>query len=757
MSLSIRSSISFYNRVSNIGSKDIMPLDIFLEYIGDGKWEDVTHAIRRCTDKEEKERLKKAAPSVTVSGTFTERTDNGLQEHSGYIAVDIDKLDNPETLKAVLTKDKYVAACFVSIGGKGLCVLFKINPEKHREAFQGISEYLFSTYEIICDPTSINVSRPRFVSYDPHIHIADKVEKFAIYPKEKPPKKIAKIVFSGSDFDYILQQIVSKRLNITQDSYHTWYRICFAVGHKFGEAGRQYFHIISQYSSKYDANICDKQYTACLKHHENHGSANGIDIATFYYYCKGAGLEIYSERTMKIAFSASQGKKAGLSVQSIEENLKKFEEVEGEDVADIIKQVMDGNIQIDADNLIEQLELWIRQNYSLQRNEITRYIENNGVPLQKADLNSIFIKAKKILDKLTFELVDRLINSDFVPTYNPFKVWFAEHVTSSEEGAIPELKSLLCVYPKGNFDPKNTPIPALTALFSTIKTKSSEFALYFGIRWFTGVVHSIYGGHNPLMYVLSGEIQNTGKTEWWRRLLPPELKPYYAESKLDAGKDDEILMTQKLIIMDDEMGGKSKREEKRLKELTSKQVFSLREPYGHNNVDLVRLANLGGTGNDGGLLSDPTGNRRIVPVKVFGIDIDAYNAIDKRRLLIEAYMLYKAGFKWQLDREDIKYLGHDTEEFEVAVSEAELLMKYFCTGTAELTATDIKIILEKHTQQKLSLDRIGKELKRLGYEQKHIKIGSSTKRVYLVKCLLNNNELTPPKPSEDEEEDNLPF
>lgn len=757
MSIALRNSISFYNRVSNIGSKEIMPLDIFLEYVRDGKWEDVVHTIRREENKDKKEELKKAAPSVTVSGVFNERTDAGLKDHSGHIAVDIDKLDDPEKIKKVLKKDKYVAAAFRSIGGQGLCVLIKINPDKHREAFQGISEYLFSTYQIICDPTSINVSRPRFVSFDPHIYIADKSEKFAIYPKEKPPKKINNIVYSGEDFQSILNQIVSKRFNITNDSYHTWYRICFAIAHKFKEEGRQYFHIVSQYSSKYDPAVCDKQYSACLNH--KGGSHTDITIATFYHYCKGAGLEIYSERTMKIAFTASQGKKAGLSVPDIAANLKKFEDIDGEDVEDIIKQVIDGNIKLGGDTIIDELELFIRQNYSLQRNEITRYIENFGEPLQKKDLNSIYIKAKKILDKLTFELVDRLIDSDFVPTYNPFKVWFAENVTSQEEGAIPALKNMLTVLPKGNFDPKNTPLPALTALFSSINTKSSEFAFYFGIRWVVGIVACVYERtDNPLMYVLSGMEQNTGKTEWYRRLLPKELKKYYAESKLDRDKDDEILMTQRLIIMDDEMGGKSKREEKRLKDLTSKQVFTLREPYGHSNVDLPRLASLGGTSNDDGLLTDWSGNRRVVPVKVYSIDFDMYNGADKNQVLIEAYQLYKAGFEWRLTKEDIKYLGQDTDEFQVAVSEGELLMQYFTQGTQEMTATAIKVILEKHTQQRIGLDRIGKELKRMGYEQKHVRMSGGTKRVYLVKCLINNkDESSSPLNNAEHEEDNLPF
>src|SRR5690606_8591490 len=122
------------------------------------------------------------------------------------------------------------------------------------------------------------------------------------------------------------------------------------------------------------------------------------------------------------------------------------------------------------------------------------------------------------------------------------------------------------------------------------------------------------------------EKQGTGKTEFFRRLLPPELRQYYAESKLDAGKDDAILMTQKLIIMDDEMGGKSKKESKHLKELTSKQVFTLREPYGRMNVDLQRLAVLCGTTNDLEILND-LHNRRQIPIEVYGIDHEAYNAI----------------------------------------------------------------------------------------------------------------------------------
>jgi len=725
--------ISIYDRVSNIKSKKTIPFDLFLEAVRDGTWQDIVLPLRALKDKEEREAAKKKAPSVTISGKFNERTDNNIETHSGFIGIDIDNVDDINNLKEIVCCDKYVVSAFTSISGRGLCLIFKINPDRHREAFQGISEYLYSNYKLICDPTSINISRARFVSYDPEIYIAAQYEKFAKYPKNKPPKKIDKSIYSKDDFGQILEQVVSRRLNVCEN-YHEWLRIAFAFVHQFNESGREYFHIVSQYSSKYDSNICDKQYTACLKHK----GSNYTTISTFYYYCKQAGISLYTERTRKIAYSTSNGKKAGLNEKQIAENLKKFEDIE--DAEDVINQVFVNNIELNEDTLLDQLELWVRQNYNLQRNAITRYIENNGKPLKVVEFNSIFIKAKKIFDKLTYELMDRLINSDFIPEYNPFLMFIEQNIDQTSTGHI-------------------------DALFSTVKTNDDAFLLYFAKKWVVGIISAIHGEHSPLLLVLSGDKQGTGKTEFYRRFLPVDLKPYYAESKLDAGKDDEILMTQKLLIMDDEMGGKSKKENKRLKDLTSKQTFSLREPYGRNNVDLNRIAVLCGTTNDNEILNDPTGNRRIIPIHVNSIDYKVGNKIDRTAVFMEAYHLYKAGFNWQLTSEDVEYLKKDKASFEVTNLEAELIQKYFeipDEGFGEkLTASEIKVIIEDLTHQKLILDKIGKELKRLGYEQKHVKFNGSTRRVYCVAKVSffdGKPGFTPnTKNSQTDEDDDLPF
>lgn len=710
-------SISYYHRVGDIRSDRTIPFDIFLESIRDGKWQDMVLPIRAMATKEERDAAKKLVPSVTIAGKFKVREDAQLDEHSGYLAMDFDDLKDVNEFKSRICTDRYVVAAFTSISGRGLCVVFRVNPEKHKEAFQGLGAYLYEKYGEPCDPTSVNVSRCRFVSFDPDIYInSEKVERFTKYPKNKPPKKIDKVIYAPDDFKYVLDQVITNRINLCEN-YHEWIRICFGLSHQFGEAGRPYFHIISQYSSKYNPEDADKQYTVCLKH----SSQNVATIAMFYYYCKQAGLDIYSERTKKIAYTAINGKKSGLSQDQVCVNLNKFEGISGAE--DIVRQVMDNNITIDDDStLVDQLDVYMRQTYEFRRNAVTRYIEKNGSQVKKQDLNTIFLHAKKVFENISFEMIDRYVESDFVKDYNPFFEFFDANNDTVSGGHI-------------------------ETLFKSIKTPYPEHALYFGRKWMVGAISAIHGIHSPLMLVLSGFKQNTGKTQFFRRMIPPELKIYYAESKLDAGTDDQILMCKKWVIMDDEMGGKSKKENKLLKDITSKDIFSLREPYGHGNVDLKRLAVLCGTTNDNEILNDPSGNRRILPIQVDGIDFSKYNSVDKTALWMEAYWLYKSGFAWELTQEDIEFLADGTASFEVTCMEAELIQRHYeipvnASVCDKMTTTDIKVELDGITRQKLILDRIGKEMKRLGFEQRIIKVGSTTKRYWLV-VKQQNNGLVP--------------
>lgn len=709
-------SISIFDTIVQTKNGKQIPVDLFLENIKDGRWQDYVLPLRTLSG-EALTRGKRCVPYVTLSGTFSERTDAGMINHSGFIGIDIDDV-NPEETKSLICPDSFVYAAFTSISGRGLCVLIKINGDKHRDVFRGISEYFFDKYRLIIDPTSVNPSRARFISYDPGMYVNESSEKFTYIPKKQAIKKVPEVIYVQNDFDMIIQEISSRSVDIT-GGYHQWLKIGFALVDKFGEAGRPYFHAVSRPSSLYDPALCDRQYTNCLK-----ANKSGVTIATFYFYAKTAGIQIVSPQTKLIAQSAHFAKKGGRTKESVVQYLVEAEGISPSASEPIVDQVFDTNVAVDTkESPIDAVEMWLKQHYTLRRNMITRKIENGNRDIETKDMNSIFIAAKKIFDKdVSSELIEKLIYSDMTYDFNPFTEFFEKNIARKPKGAI-------------------------RALFDTIESDTGlaggeffpDYKVHFGTKWLVGMVSAMHGTHCPLMMVLSGNIQGTGKTEWWRRLLPAELRKYYAESKLDAGKDDEILMTQKLVIMDDEMGGKSKAETKRLKELTSKQTFSLREPYGRNNVDLQRLAILCGTTNDNEILNDPTGNRRIIPINVLSIDHAAYNKVDKVDVLMEAYWLYKEGFVWELTKADVKILNENTGYFEQTSPERDLLVKHFEPAKNNsdpfvkfMTATEIKSILEIRSQQKLNHVRIGMELRNMGLQRISVRDGVHVTKGYYI-------------------------
>jgi predicted P-loop ATPase len=208
---------------------------------------------------------------------------------------------------------------------------------------------------------------------------------------------------------------------------------------------------------------------------------------------------------------------------------------------------------------------------------------------------------------------------------------------------------------------------------------------------------------------------------------------------LDEGKDSEILMTKKWLIIDDEFGGKSKKDATKLKRLSSQQRFSIRMPYGRVSEDLNRLAVLGGTSNDSEVINDPTGNRRIIPVNMISFDIDSYLAIDKDKLFIELYNEWKKDKTgWFLTKNEVKMLNNTTTSNTEVMAEVEILQKHLdkCIYT-QLTNTDIKLAIEKiYPSFRTNTKRIGQALKICGFEQKMVLTGNKMKRVY--SCQLIN-------------------
>lgn len=702
--------ISLFRNATDTNSNQFLNIDEFIRKIQEGYWQDLILKLRTLKNKDEQDAFKRKLPMVTVSGLFAPpRSDKSITKHSGFIQIDLDKLEDVEDTKSFLYTDEYVYAGFVSSRGYGLCLIFKINPKKHREAFAGIGAYLCKKYKVIIDPTSINESRGRFVSYDPHLHYNHNAKKFEEYPpKRKDIKKIPNVIFTNSDFDLILQQIQNRQIDIT-DTYEKWRNIAFALADKFGEAGRDYFHILSKNNSEYNSKITDRQYDACLKSRNYTG--NPSTIATIYYYAKQAGVETQSEETRKIAQSANIAKKSGKDKESAHQAINSSIGASKQS-EEILSQIFDQGIQVrDEDSLISKLKLLLNQTYQIRRNEITRRIEVNGKIMDDIVFNSIWCYCAIIFEKVSADGLQRLIHSDHIISYNPFIDFFNKYKLRKPVGIINEYIS--CIDSDGGI--------ALGEFYP-------EYTNFFFKKWLVSVVSAMHFVHSPIMLVFTGG-KNTGKTEIFRRLLPQELSSYYAEISTGMKDTDfHIMMTQKIIVMDDEMETRSRAESRSIKALTSKDIFTVRSPYGRYNEDLKRLGVLCGTTNEMEVISaDVDGNRRLVPIPIISIDYNRMNSVDRIDLLMEAYWLWKNGFDWQIGKEEIAILEANTERFKEIHLEQELIIKYFRKPKDDeisfhMMATEIKLYIEQASNQKTNKKNIISLMKKLGFEYKQRKV-----------------------------------
>jgi len=254
--------ISYYNHAKDTKDTDVLLLD-FLRGIKDGKWQDEVLKIRTIPDKKLRTLEKQKVPLVTISGSFRGRSDNEIRKHSGFIAIDIDDL-NVNTTKAILEKDQYVYSAFTSISGNGLCVLFKIDGSRHLDAFNGIGKYLYDEYQIIIDQSCKNVSRARFVSFDPYLFLNETALIFKKYLQKEKPRKITRVVFVKSDFDAIIKQLYDRSINLCEN-YSEWVSIAYSLISEFGESGVQYYHTLSSVSDKYNQDDTERQYNSCFK------------------------------------------------------------------------------------------------------------------------------------------------------------------------------------------------------------------------------------------------------------------------------------------------------------------------------------------------------------------------------------------------------------------------------------------------------------------------------------------------------------
>ncbi len=269
------------------------------------------------------------------------------------------------------------------------------------------------------------------------------------------------------------------------------------------------------------------------------------------------------------------------------------------------------------------IEQYLKDNYLFRRNILNGKVEFTTLPadeplqyrpLTKEAVNSIVLKAKRnqMLEKDASKSdILMVLDSEEVPLYNPIQE-FLDH--------LPE------------WDGQNH----VSKLFSRLPGLSTEQHGYLAIWIRACTAHwlqmdMLHG--NECVPTLIGD-QGCGKTTFVRRLLPPHLREYYLDH-LNLGNkfDKEMALSNNLLVNLDELDAIRPSQHAALKQTLSVSKVNGRPIFGRTQEDRLRFASFIATTNNPHPLTDTTGSRRYICLKLaHGQLIDNTGDIDYQQL-----------------------------------------------------------------------------------------------------------------------------
>jgi hypothetical protein len=161
-----------FKSLRNTKPEQIVPITEVLQEIASDKYRTIIEEIRQ-SENPSKNPLKDKLPVFTPTGQFNYRSMAGLEEYNGLMCLDIDHIEDPESLKAKCKKLNYVYSAFVTPSGKGLKVLIKTNAtsENYRDIELKVATAFQHDTGAIRDNHCKDIARIQFVSYDPFLYL----------------------------------------------------------------------------------------------------------------------------------------------------------------------------------------------------------------------------------------------------------------------------------------------------------------------------------------------------------------------------------------------------------------------------------------------------------------------------------------------------------------------------------------------------------------------------------------------------------
>ena len=601
-----------------------------LEEIKTGKHKPGIIYLRKSLAEKKEEaynKAKKSLPAFTPSGKFVGgRKLEFLTEYSKFIILDIDKLSaaDLQNAKHLANQSEFTFASFVSPSGNGLKILVKIDTPKteHKETFLKVQAHYESILKLEIDKSGKDLTRLCFYSYDENLYLNENSTTFVTLSAvempliEEHPEPKTKDPEPFLDYDAIYNHCV----NFTEK------KVQFVNGSR-----NVFVHQLACNLNRKGVALND---------------ALGYILTDFGY----------DEKEVTQAVNSAFG---NLHEFGTNEFNPKQNKPKTQNPKPITSEVEDDDEDKPKPTQIDRLELFLSTRYVFRHNIVSGKLEFQYFGKKKWNVMNDFIENSMLREclkgriKTNLSSLRNLLYSDFCELFNPFEDYFFNLPTYDEKTDY------------------------ITELANTITTTKQDLWQQCFKKWLVAMVGCVLDEKviNHTVIVFSGK-QGLGKTTWVEKLVPKQLKEYLFSGTINPNnKDTLVQLAECMLINLDELENLNRSEIGSLKEIITKTQIRMRKAYGHNNETMPRRASFAGSVNTAQFLNDSTGSRRFLCFELEGIKYQ--HDVDINLAFSQALFLFKSGFRFWFDQEEIKSITENNEQYQLRSPEEELLLTWF--------------------------------------------------------------------------------
>ena len=737
----------------------------------DRRLESLTKAYRQTGSKHIKMETPLFAVACFFDGGKGKENITGL---TGLSMVDFDHISpsgplKEEELSALRSKiagDPHTVMCYTTISGNGLRIIFRY--EQPQSKTDGVGDHVFEQYKAAfyagnayyekllgmkADMQCKNITRLSGIAHDPDVFFRDpdKAEAFTLdevaaaasqHAKEsKEEKQIQRI---QTYYDSLVAPMLARKGYKFQPSCHNDY--VMRVGYMLAER-RFSKKVVMRWALRTfgaDYSGTEQVINSCFSSSSSRGrdggragkdNANTASVDEIKAFLDGRVRLRYNVITSRVECLLT-GENTNNSLSGLNTNLTN-------DTNNSLGENTNNSLSGLNTNLTNDT------NNSLEVN--TTPTCSQWQPISDRIVNTLWSQMSSVM-RVNIQDVYRVIESDYVPAFNPF-VEYLESLPEWHEGDHDYIADLAAtVKIKGEQEHIESPeadsslftlrssLPSQEADSSLFTLRSSlpsqagssqeaDFSLFtfpFSLKkWLVGMVAGWISEDvvNNVILVFIGE-QGAYKTTWFNYLLPPQLKQYFY-TKTNANRmtrDDLLTLAQYGLVCCEELDTMRPAELNQLKAAVTMPSIDERAAYAHFHEHRKHIASFCGTGNNVSFLSDPTGNRRWLPFEVESIVSPRDHPFCYEGIYSQALALYKSGFTFWFTKEEIQEQNRHNRKFETPRLEHELVDLYFRRpleheNSMFMTSSRVLQIIGSGITQKLSATRIGMAFNELGFQR----------------------------------------